>query len=71
MRHPITVIGAMAAAFFVIVPFVIPTSSKPFARVSYDLPLPTRVMVGISIIRQDHGHISPITVVVLVTAFVC
>jgi len=70
MRYPIMVIGAMVAAFLVIVTFVIPTFAKLFERVGHDLPLPTRVMVGINTIRQDYWHISLIAAAGLITAFI-
>jgi type II secretory pathway component PulF len=57
VRYPLTVVGAMVAAFLVIVTFVIPTFSKLFSRVGADLPLPTRVMMGINHVRQDYWHV--------------
>ena len=70
IRYPLTVIGAMTAAFFVIVTFVIPTFSNLFARVEQDLPLPTRVMVGINTIRQDYWHVALVVIVGLVSGFI-
>lgn len=70
LRYPVTVVGAMVAAFFVIVTFVIPTFSKLFARVGHNLPFPTRVMVGINAVRRDYWHVTILAAVALVTAFI-
>ena len=70
VRYPITVIGAMGAAFLVIVTFVIPTFSKLFSRVGQDLPLPTRVMVGMNTIREDYWHVTLVLGVGLVSGFI-
>jgi len=70
LRYPITVVGAMSAAFLVIVTFVIPTFSKLFGRVGHDLPLPTRVMVGINTIRQNYWHVVILMIAAGITSFV-
>ena len=57
VRYPITVLGAMTVTFFVIVTMVIPTFSKLFAKFGQDLPLPTRIMVGINHVRQNYWHV--------------
>ena len=58
LRYPVTVVGAMLVAFFVMVTFVIPTFAKLFAKAGADLPLPTRVMVGINYVRQNYWHVA-------------
>ncbi len=70
LRYPLTVVGAMVAAFFVIVTFVIPTFSKLFARFGEDLPLPTRVLVGINTVRQDYWHVALVAVAAAVTGVI-
>jgi len=68
LRYPITVVGAMVVAFFVIVTLVIPTFSKLFAKFGHSLPLPTRIMVGINHVRQDYWHVILVATVGAVSA---
>jgi MSHA biogenesis protein MshG len=48
LRYPIFVLGAMVAAMFVINIFVIPQFEKVFASFHAELPLMTRILLGIS-----------------------
>lgn len=70
VRYPITVIGAMIVAFFVIVTFVIPTFSKLFDKAGADLPLPTKIMMGINELRKDYWHIGLIALAALIAGAV-
>jgi len=70
MRYPATVLGAMTVAFLVIVTFVIPTFSKLFASMGADLPLPTRVMVGINAARQNYWHVILVGTAAAITGLV-
>jgi type II secretory pathway component PulF len=56
IRYPLTVIGAMAAAFVVIITFVIPRFAVLFSKMGQNLPLPTRVLIGLNDLRQDYWH---------------
>ncbi len=58
LRYPITVMAAMTVAFFVIVTFVIPTFARMFARFEAELPLPTRMMMGINTVRENYWHLA-------------
>jgi type II secretory pathway component PulF len=57
IRYPLTVIGAMAAAFVVIITFVIPRFAVLFSKMGQNLPLPTRVLIGLNDLRQDYWHV--------------
>ncbi len=70
LRYPITVIGAMVVAFFVIVTFVIPTFSKLFDKAGAELPLPTRIMMGINDLRKDYWHVGLAALAALVAGAV-
>lgn len=48
LRYPLTVIGAIVIAMFVINIFVIPTFAKVYANFRAELPLITRLLVAIS-----------------------
>ncbi|HDZ09342.1 type II secretion system F family protein [Pseudohongiella sp.] len=47
-RYPIFVISTMAVALGIITYFVIPAFSQTFARLGAELPLETRILIGIS-----------------------
>ncbi|MFO7899825.1 MAG: type II secretion system F family protein [Planctomycetota bacterium] len=66
LRYPATVIAAMVVAFLVIVTFVIPTFSKMFAKAGADLPLPTRIMMGINTVRQGYWHVCLLAAAVVI-----
>ncbi len=48
MRYPLFVISAMVIAMFIVNLFVIPQFAKVFKKVGAELPLPTRILVGMS-----------------------
>jgi len=48
LRYPILVVFALCMAFIVLVTFVIPKFAALFAQFRTELPLPTKVMMGIS-----------------------
>jgi type II secretory pathway component PulF len=48
VRYPMIVVGAIFAAFFFLVSFVIPKFSGVFDRFKTELPLPTRVLIGLN-----------------------
>ncbi|MFO7604372.1 MAG: type II secretion system F family protein [Gammaproteobacteria bacterium] len=48
MRYPLFVIGAISVAMLIINIWVIPTFTKVFAGFGAELPLPTRMLIGLS-----------------------
>ena len=48
MRYPMFVLGAISTAMLIINIWVIPTFTKVFAGFGAELPLPTRILIGIS-----------------------
>jgi hypothetical protein len=48
MRYPMFVVSAIAIAMLIINIWVIPTFTKVFAGFGAELPLPTRILVGVS-----------------------
>lgn len=48
VRYPLMVVCAMAAAFLVIVTFVIPRFAGVYGKLGAQLPLPTRMLIGAS-----------------------
>ncbi len=48
MVYPVVIMSVAAIAITVLLIFVIPTFSKMFASVNMELPLPTRIVIGMS-----------------------
>src|ERR671914_23390 len=48
MRYPAIVIGALGLAMFIVNLFVVPAFAKMFASLKVELPLMTRVLIGLS-----------------------
>lgn len=54
IRYPIMVIIAIIGAFFVFTYFVIPKFAAVFGRFGKELPLPTRILLGISFVVTNY-----------------
>jgi type II secretory pathway component PulF len=54
-RYPKIVIGALVIAFSILVTFVIPRYSALYAGFHAELPLPTRIMIGINDAVRHYG----------------
>ncbi len=57
MRYPTFVIIAIAIAMFIINMWVIPTFAKVFAGFGAELPLPTRILLGISEFTVNYWYV--------------
>jgi len=69
-RYPKLVIGALIAAFFVVVYFVIPTFARVFGEMGADLPLPTRIMIGLNDYIQKYWVHSLVGLAILVVSLI-
>lgn len=67
MRYPTFVIIAIAIAMFIINMWVIPTFAKVFAGFGAELPLPTRILLGISEFTVNYWYI--LTGILFITLF--
>lgn len=67
MRYPTFVIIAIAIAMFIINMWVIPTFAKVFAGFGAELPLPTRILLGISEFTVNYWYV--IAGILLITFF--
>ena len=63
--YPKIVVIAMSTAFIILVTFVVPRFAAMFSRFEATLPLPTRIMIGISDVFRDYWF-----VMLLVASFV-
>ena len=67
LRYPMIVIGALAAAMFIVNIFVIPAFAKIFASFRTELPLVTRVLIATSDLFVNYW---PLMIVLIVAAVV-
>jgi len=57
VRYPLIVVGAICLAFAFLVRFVIPRFAVIFERFKTELPLPTRILIGIHYVIQHYWYI--------------
>jgi MSHA biogenesis protein MshG len=55
LRYPLMVVSAIGIAIGVLTLLVIPTFAKVFERFQLELPLPTRIILGVSEFAVDYG----------------
>ncbi|WP_221800019.1 type II secretion system F family protein [Oceanobacter mangrovi] len=65
MRYPTLVLVSMAIALTVITLFVIPSFVPVFKSMHTELPLPTRILIGVSDFAVNHGLMIGIALLVL------
>jgi type II secretory pathway component PulF len=68
VRYPLIVVVALCAAFAFLVSFVIPRFASIFARFKTELPLPTRVLMGINHVVQNYWYLIILGAAALVAA---
>jgi len=69
LRYPMFVIGALFIAGYVQVAFVLPKMAKTLFSGMGELPLPTRIMLGVSDFASQYGLIFFIAMGALITLF--
>ena len=57
LRYPIFVVTAIGGAIVVVVTFVIPRYAQMFSRFNADLPLPTRLVMGLNHAVQNYWYV--------------
>ena len=55
LRYPVIVVVAIMVAFGILVTFVIPRFAALYSRFHVELPLPTRILIGINDVVQNYG----------------
>jgi type IV pilus assembly protein PilC len=70
MIYPVIVVTAMVGIGIAMVVFVMPKFMSIFNEFQAKLPLPTRVMLGISNFTQAHGVVVLISAIVIIIAFI-
>ena len=64
--YPIIVIATLLVAFGVVVTFVLPRFAELFTRFDVELPMPTRILLGVSYVVQHWWHLLAFCVAALV-----
>ncbi len=54
LRYPMIVVIGMAVAFLVLVSFVVPKFAKVFEQINMELPLPTKLLLGLASLLQNY-----------------
>ena len=57
VRYPLIVVVAICAAFAFLVSFVIPKFASIFAQFKTELPLPTRILIGINNVFHNYWYV--------------
>jgi len=70
VRYPMIVIVAIGLAFIFLVSFVIPKFITIFARFKTELPLPTRILIGINHLVQNYWYYLVLGAVLLVVGVI-
>ncbi len=70
LQYPVIVLGFLIVTFFVLLTYVIPKFSAIFSRAGLDLPLLTRICVGMYNLMLDFWPLILVVFVVVVTALV-
>jgi len=55
MRYPMTIMIALAAAFLILMMYVVPKFREIFEELGAELPLPTRILLGIESVLSNYG----------------
>ena len=69
MRYPLLVIMVISIAFPILVMFVIPKFSALFARFNTELPLPTKILLGIHFVLSHYWPFIILAIIILVFGF--
>lgn len=69
IRYPMLVMITLSVAFPVLVLFVIPKFSALFARFNTELPLPTKILIGLHFIMSHYWYIIIMAIAAAVVAF--
>ena len=69
LMYPSVIVLAMVIIAILMFIFVIPTLMKTFTELHVALPLPTRIVLGISDVLQHHGLLALLIIAVICVAF--
>ncbi len=68
-RYPKIVVGPLVFAFIILMTFVVPRFAQIYERFDVELPLPTRIMIGMNNLFQHYWWAVILAVVLMVVGF--
>ncbi|MFH1202133.1 MAG: type II secretion system F family protein [Candidatus Omnitrophota bacterium] len=69
-RYPIMVVAVITFVFFGVTTFVLPKFATLFARFGSNLPLPTRILLGLNAVLRHYALFFIIGIAALISAFI-
>ncbi|HET58493.1 MAG TPA: type II secretion system F family protein [Deltaproteobacteria bacterium] len=69
LQYPKIVVGALGIAFFVLLTFVIPTFVGIFASAGLELPLPTKIALGLYHLLSNYWYVFIIVIIAGIVAY--
>lgn len=69
LRYPITVIIAIAAAFSILMIYVVPKFKDIFAKLKADLPVPTKILLFMENLVNNYGHLLLLGIFITIVVF--
>ena len=67
LRYPLMTLSAMGIAFTILIVYVVPKFKEIFEKLHTDLPLPTKILLGL---EYAFSHYGPLLIGILVSIFV-
>ena len=67
MRYPLITLGAMGAAFTILIVYVVPKFKDIFDQLHTELPLPTKILLGL---EYAFSHYGPLIIAIGIALFV-
>ena len=67
MRYPLITLTAMGAAFTILILYVVPKFKDIFEQLNTELPLPTKILLGL---EYAFRHFGPLIIAVFVVIFI-
>jgi len=67
MRYPMITLGAMAIAFTILIMYVVPKFKDIFKQFHTELPLPTKILLGL---EYAFSHYGPLIIMIFIALFI-
>ncbi len=70
MRYPMITLGAMAIAFTILIMVVVPKFKSIFEKFHAELPLPTKILLGIEHVMSNYGLLVLVGLITLIVGII-
>jgi general secretion pathway protein F len=67
MRYPLMTLGAMGIAFTIMIVYVVPKFKEIFEKLNTELPLPTKILLGLEYAFSNYG---PLLIAIVIGIFI-